>query len=85
MERFDVSEGDRFAEMVNAAERGEVVEITREGRTVAQMEGVPERTSAKRSRSSFDPAAWDDLHRHMPPELLGGDATAELRSFRDQE
>lgn len=85
MKRFDVSEGDRFAEMVAAAERGEVVEITREGAVVALIKADADHPKSERARSTFDPPAWDDLHRRMPPELMGGDATAELRVLRDQE
>ena len=76
MERFDVSEGDRFAEMVDAAERG---------RTVARMAAEPVSSIGEVEPVTFDAAAWEELYRRLPPELLGGDATAEVRAMRDEE
>ena len=82
MERYDVSEPQRFTQMVNAAEAGVPAEITRGGAVVARV--VPEPRTAPTGGQQFL-RRLAELHRKMPPELMGGDATAEIRTMRDEE
>lgn len=72
MERFDVSEGDRLADMVSRAERGEPVEITRDGAVVARLTGVPR----------VDVSALEALHRTLPPQVFGLEWLAGLNEVR---
>lgn len=71
MERFDISEGERLADMVARAERGEAVEITRDGRVVARVTGAGDlRTHL------------EELHRKLPTEVLGQDWQGTLDEVR---
>lgn len=84
MERFDVSEAERFAEMVGAAQAGAEVEITKDGSVVARVvaagaTGVPAMTPMQDFLSRLA-----RLRQELPPELLGGDATSEIRAMRDE-
>lgn len=72
MERFDVTEGERLSDMVARAERGEPVEITRDGRVVARVTGVGDLR-----------ASLEELHRKLPPEVLDLDWRETLDEVRD--
>ena len=82
MERYDVSEGDRFAEMVSAAQAGAEVEITKNGAVVARM--LPPVASPSPGGQAFL-ARLAELHKKLPPEIMGGDAAAEIRAMRDED
>lgn len=83
MERFDISEDDRLAWMIDAVQRGETVEITRDGAIVAEI--VAPAPHAARRTPRFDPSEWEALHRRLPPDLLGGNGAEELRALRDAD
>lgn len=83
MERHDVSQGDRFAEMVSAAEAGVDVEITRGGAVVARVVGEVKPGGAN-GRAFLDELAA--ITKLLPPEILGtGDMTGVVRAMRDEE
>jgi prevent-host-death family protein len=63
--------------LVEQAERGEPVVITRRGKPVAQITGV------KRTRKPIDGAALGELTKSMPRQKLS--AGAWLRQVRDKE
>ncbi len=71
MERFDVTEGERLSDMVARAERGEPVEITRDGRVVARVTGVGDVR-----------AHLEELHRKLPPQILDQDWQETLAEVR---
>lgn len=76
MERFDVSEGDRFAEMVSAARAGVEVEITEGGEVVARM-SRPARPSFREQME----AHW----RSLPSEVRQVDWGAEIGCARSED
>ena len=73
MERFDISEGDRLAEMVSAAERGETVEITRGGNTVARIVTASDQLVQDLER----------LHAKLPPVVRAIDWSSAVRQMRE--
>ena len=86
MERYDVSEGARLSEMVEAAERGEDVEIVREGAVVARLVygSAASARAGDQSATGIDWDALDELHRSLPPDMLGGNAGEEVSRMRDE-
>lgn len=78
MERYDVSEAERFAEMVSAAEAGVDVEITRDGRVVAALRAKASTVSQPAGRQE----ALLALRAAAAP-LKVGDATLLIREMRD--
>ena len=85
MERFDVTEHDRLAEMVDAAERGETVEITRRGRTVARVVGELSAEDPDKGGTELDLEALERLHASLPPEVRAIDWTAAVRQMREDD
>ena len=77
MERFEVGRDGMLAAMIDAVERGEPVEIVRDGRTVAEVvRRAPE--------GSPDDAFWKDFWRRLkviqdlvPPTARGGSGLVE--------
>ena len=84
MERYDVSEGARLAEMVEAAQQGEEVEIVREGAVVARLVHQTPTSPPQVRKTVIDWNRLDDLHRSLPPEVLGGNAGEEVSRMRDE-
>lgn len=80
MDRFDVSEPERFAEMVSAAEAGVEVEITRDGRVVASI-----RAGNTDGDSPLDRQEALQALRAAAAPLRVGDATLLIREMRDAD
>ena len=76
MERIDVSEDRRMADLVAAVERGEEVLIVRDGAVVAEVRGAP-------GRRHFDMSALEDLRASVPLRI--DDATTLVREMRDAD
>lgn len=78
MERIDISEDRRMADIVAAVERGEEVVIERNGAVVAEV-----RAAKIPQKRKFDMAALEELHRRFPVRIA--DATALVRQMRDAD
>lgn len=71
MERFDISESDRLAEMVSAARAGVEVEIMQDGKVVAHLVAARDKlvTEVEALRASLPAEAraidWGAAVRHM--------------------
>ena len=75
MERFEVGQDPTLAAMVDAAQRGEPVEIVREGRTVAEVRPV-----------SSDHAESDEMDRRWTGlSTAERDAASLIRAMRDDD
>ena len=78
MERIDISEDRRMADIVAAVERGEEVVIVRDGTVVAEV-----RAAEMPKRRNFDMAALEDLRARFPLRI--DDPTALIREMRDAD
>jgi prevent-host-death family protein len=67
----------RLSEMIDRAEAGDTVSITRRGKEVARL------TSADRPRRRVDPAALATITNAMP--MQGEGAAAFVRRMRDED
>ena len=85
MERYDVSEGARLAEMVEAAERGEDVEIAESGRVVARLTAEPLPVAATPLNGAELVERLEALRRELPPRVFAIDWTGAVRAMRDEE
>ena len=86
MERYDVSEGARLAEMVEAAEHGSEVELTRDGEVVAKViRSVPASKGIEPGKLSaaFDPKSLANVHAITRSWGIK-DAAALVREMRDE-
>jgi antitoxin (DNA-binding transcriptional repressor) of toxin-antitoxin stability system len=72
MERYDIGADDRLASMVASAERGEDVEIVREGRVVARVVNA---SDAAKLQLRAEVTA---LRASLPPEALKIDWSVDL-------
>lgn len=81
MERFDVSEGERLSDMVARAERGEPVEITRDGRVVARVTGA----SGTAPKPALSIEKLRALRARVPAGMKVEDAAALIREMRDMD
>lgn len=72
MERYDIGADDRLASMVASAERGEDVEIVREGRVVARVVNA---LDAAKLQLRAEVTA---LRASLPPEALKIDWSTDL-------
>uniref|UniRef100_UPI0035C9C6EC hypothetical protein n=1 Tax=uncultured Sphingomonas sp. TaxID=158754 RepID=UPI0035C9C6EC len=80
MERIDISDDRRVADLVEAVERGDEVVIVRDGVVVASVV-VPEPAPAAEPKR-FDLAALEALRAKYPIRI--GDAAALIREIRDE-
>ena len=87
MERYDVSEGARLAEMVEAAGHSGTVEITRAGAVVARIvrsAPVPKGIGPGRRSKAYDSELLSKVHAITAP--LGiKDAARLVREMRDED
>ena len=87
MERFDVSEGDRLAEMVEAAQSGEEVEIMAGDKVVAHL--TVTRVGADEKRAALSGAELvarlEALRRELPPAVFAINWTDAVRQMRDED
>lgn len=79
MERIDVSDERRLADLVAAVERGEEVVIVRDGAVVAEVIAPDVIPPIKPKR--FDLAALEALRAKYPIRI--GDGAALIREIRD--
>ncbi len=87
MERFDVSEGARLAEMVEVARSGEDVVITAAGEEVARLT-VPPSRSPDRRRVMNGPdlvREINELRKELPPAVFKIDWSNAVREMRDED
>lgn len=80
MERIDISDDRRVAELVEAVERGDEVVIERDGVVVAAMVARAAMPSVAPKR--FDMAALEALRAKYPIRI--GDGAALIREMRDE-
>lgn len=87
MERYDVSEGARQAEMVEAARLGEDVVITNAGEEVARVTAQPKPSKGGRATMTGADLAreLDKLRESLPPAVFKIDWTNAVREMRDEE
>ena len=87
MERYDVSEGARLAEMVEAATHGGEVVITDGGADVARL--IPAFVRPITPPDCADPAsdfdALEQARAALPSPVKDLDWTGELRAMRDED
>lgn len=80
MERIDISDDRRVADLVEAVERGDEVEIVRDGVVVAAM--VAREATPRNTPKRFDMAALEALREKYPIRI--GDGAALIREMRDE-
>jgi antitoxin (DNA-binding transcriptional repressor) of toxin-antitoxin stability system len=80
MERIDISDDRRVADLVEAVERGDEVVIVRDGVVVATVAAPDPAPSPEPKR--FDMAALEALRAKYPIRI--GDAAALIREIRDE-
>ena len=87
MERYDVSEGARLAEMVEAARSGADVVITDAGEDVARVTTTP--VPSTNQRKPITGADFirevDELRKGLPPVVFTIDWSNAVREMRDEE
>ena len=82
MERIDISDGRRVADLVEAVERGDAVEIVRDGVVVAKV-AAPEPAPAAPEPRGFDMEGLKALRAKYPVRI--GDAATLIRELRDAD
>ena len=80
MASYSVAEAkNRFSSLLDAAERGEKIEITRYGRPVAILAAAP---APKPSQLESLERVWREIDRLDMPQL---DCTRMIREMRDED
>ncbi len=82
MERIDISDDRRVADLVEAVERGDEVVIVRDGVVVAAVV-VPTPPAIAPEPRRFDMAGLEALRAKYPLRI--GDAAALIREIRDED
>ena len=87
MERYDVSEGARLAEMVDAVTQGGEVVITSGGAEGARVVPAFARTPSSSGGASLvsDFEALEQARAALPSSVRRLDWTGELRAMRDED
>ena len=87
MERFDVSEGARLAEMVHAAEGGHEVVITTSGREIARLVAsfVPNDIASPEVDGEADLLALERVRDTLPPAALKLNWSGALNQMREED
>ncbi|TPG54179.1 hypothetical protein [Sphingomonas glacialis] len=88
MERIDISDGRRVADLVEAVERGDEVVIVRDGAIVAEVRSRQPHpapaTPLTGETETIDLAAIRDLHARFPSLRIDSAATL-IREMRDED
>lgn len=84
MERIDVSDGRRVADLVDAVERGDAVMIVRDGVVVAEVV-PPSAALTPPEPRPFDLAALERFHAEHPMPRFEQSWTDLIREMRDED
>ncbi|HXU34265.1 MAG TPA: type II toxin-antitoxin system Phd/YefM family antitoxin [Thermoanaerobaculia bacterium] len=82
--RYSIAEArENFTTMVNEAEKGERVELTRRGQPVAVLMSLAEYGQLAEGKRSFWESYQDYLRRHPPADPSGIDIGDAFEGVRD--
>ena len=80
----DIAEAqEKLEELIDRVAHGETVEITRDGKPVAQLVSLNQATAGKTRKQPIDLERLRRLREDMPPQ--SEDAGTFMRRFRDDE
>lgn len=84
MERIDISDDRRVADLVEAVERDGAVEIVRDGVVVAKV-AAPEAKAPSREPQPFDIAKLERFHAEHPMPRFEQSWGKLIREMRDED